>query len=71
MNMAQNEHASLLLGGVPSTSPDPGAPCRPGTHGSVEVVVPMGQVADRVVTLSDLRGLVNILTMLVQRTQVA
>ncbi len=31
----------------------------------------MGQIADRVVTLSDLRGLANVLTMLVPRTQVA
>ena len=31
----------------------------------------MGQVADRVVTLRDLRGLANVLTMLVPRTQVA
>ncbi len=31
----------------------------------------MGQIADRVVTLSDLRSLANVLTMLVPRTQVA
>jgi hypothetical protein len=31
----------------------------------------MGQIADRAVTLSDLRGLANVLTMLVPRTQVA
>jgi hypothetical protein len=31
----------------------------------------MGQIAEHVVTLSDLRGLANVLTMLVPRTQIA
>jgi hypothetical protein len=31
----------------------------------------VGQIADRVVTLSDLRGLASVLTMLVSRAQVA